>query len=206
MSRFSSPSSRRLKRHLETKVSVGGWNERAPGDHHAARPGAEADVKYITGQGPGEPCWPEPLSLQRVRAGPRGAGASGLNCSFTATNSVAAIRGISTGEGGCCRITASTSAAGTKKVLLRSDRDGEGGGLEATRWSRSLFFQSGCDDSLDPLLLLPCFWIKSTKTVRTPPVPPHGHVTAQPESNYKVGGCFIGTLSCHGCDHKSVYI
>lgn len=40
-------SSHRLKSHLEMKVSVGGWNERAARDHHAARRDAEADVKYI---------------------------------------------------------------------------------------------------------------------------------------------------------------
>lgn len=47
-------SSHRLKSHLEMKVSVGGWNERAARDHHAARRDAEADVKYIITRGAGK--------------------------------------------------------------------------------------------------------------------------------------------------------
>lgn len=33
------------------KVSVGGWNERAPRDPHAAHWGVEADAEYITIEG-----------------------------------------------------------------------------------------------------------------------------------------------------------
>lgn len=70
------------------KVSVGGWNERAARDHHAARRDAEADVKYIITREAGKGTALKSALVffsaapftSDSSSQPRGAGASGLNC------------------------------------------------------------------------------------------------------------------------------